>query len=610
MDRDDLLGVLYCERDMEEITEHKWDDEVLLQQSMQISLLNQITRAVIERQDLGSIFRIVLGRLEDHLPIDAGVILLFDPQTDTATVAVCGPKGQTLATELDISEGTNIPIEQTILRLCIHGETVYASDIAQVDEPILRRFSAQGIRSVIFIPLVIEGETFGILSVLRREANGFNIAERDFLQALGEHVSLAAHQARLHQDLHRAYDELQKTQQMVMQQERLRALGQMASGIAHDINNTLSPIVGFSSLLLMSEPNLSERARRYLEDIQTAGTDISHIVSRMREFYRQREEREPLWPVQLNQLVYQVIQLTRPRWKDIPQERGTVVEIQTELQQELPCVMGIESEIREALINLILNSVDAMPDGGRITIHTRAGLGTPGSTQEETPPGVVLEVHDTGIGMDEETRQHCLEPFFSTKGERGTGLGLAMVYGVMQRHDGQIEIESAPGQGTMVRLIFPLPQASGGPMDLIPQKEKQRSPVASLRVLCIDDEPVLRELLKEMLQEEGYRVEVADGGQAGLDAFFAAREQGEPFDVVVTDLGMPYVDGREVVQTVKRESPTTPVILLTGWDTPMTAEGDIPAQVDAVLIKPPKAKALQEVLAQVTQTSRLQQSPP
>ncbi|MBI1987536.1 MAG: HD domain-containing protein [Nitrospinae bacterium] len=296
---------------------------------------------------------------------------------------------------------------------------------------------------------IIDSEQHQILDMLMstfehavqqgRELIKMQLELKTFNEQLEEKVKERTAALKRSEDaLRQAYDDLRQTQQMVMQQERLRALGQMASGIVHDINNTLSPIVVYTNLLLTSEPNLSERTKRYLRNIQTAGTDISHIVARMREFYRQREGRELLFPVSLNPLVRQVLELTRPCWRDIPQERGVVMEMHTELDPGLPSVSGIESEIREALTNLIFNAMDAMPQGGVVTIRTREGAGGHGGQEEGAPPQVVLEVSDTGAGMDEETRQHCLEPFFSTKGERGTGLGLAMVYGVMQRHQGDI----------------------------------------------------------------------------------------------------------------------------------------------------------------------------
>ncbi|MBI4641121.1 MAG: response regulator [Candidatus Tectomicrobia bacterium] len=564
--------------------------EVLKQQLTRMNLLNQITRAVAERQDLVNIFRITLKYLEDDLPIDIGTVFLFDPQQGTVTVTAHGPKGEQLTAELGLSEGAIVSIEQTGFSGCVEGETVSTNNMAQVDAPIPRKLLQAGIQSGVMVPLVVESKVLGILAVGRREVNGFSAEEIKFLRVLSEHVALAAYNARLYQDLQKAYDDLRKTQQEAMQHERLRALGQMASGIAHDINNALSPIAVYTDLLLATEMNLSNRARKFLETTKTASEDIAQIVARMREFYRKRGEQDVLFPLNMNQVVKQVVTMTRPRWKDIPQEKGIAIDLQTDLQNNLPSMMGIESEIREALVNLVFNAVDAMPHDGVITLRTRT-----------TAENIVVEVADTGTGMDEETRQHCLEPFYSTKGELGTGLGLAVVFGVMQRHGGNIEIESNVGQGTRVRLKLPLRQAAEAGAIVSPKASALLPP---LRILYIDDEPSLRESMKETLQNDGHTVTVADGGQAGVDTFVAAKARGEPFDLVITDLGMPHMDGREVAKQVKSELPTTVVILLTGWGARLKAEGDMPVGVDCMLSKPPQIGELRKALARITRPSR------
>jgi nitrogen-specific signal transduction histidine kinase/CheY-like chemotaxis protein len=407
-------------------------------------------------------------------------------------------------------------------------------------------------------------------------------------------VALAAHDAQLHTELENAYHELRQTQQTVTQQERLKALGQMASGIAHDINNALSPIVGFSDLLVRSEGALSANGKKYLDHIKTAGEDIAHIVARLREFYRQRDEHETLHSLNLNDLVNQVIDMTRPRWRDIPQGRGIMIEMRTDLHADLPGLIGIESEVREAMTNLILNAVDAIPNGGTISVRTFTGLNESGNNK---PVQVILEISDTGIGMDEETRKHCLEPFYSTKGQRGTGLGLAMVYGVMERHGGQIEVESELGKGAIIRLIFPSRHLASQSVS----ERRVEEVLPSLRVLCIDDEPLLRELLRDMLERDGHRVEVCDSGIGGVEMFRLAQRDRASFDVIITDLGMPYFDGRQVARTIKRESPSIPIIMLTGWGAYMKEDGEVPAQVDGILSKPPRASELREMLRGLTQ---------
>jgi CheY-like chemotaxis protein len=230
-------------------------------------------------------------------------------------------------------------------------------------------------------------------------------------------------------------------------------------------------------------------------------------------------------------------------------------------------------------------TVDAMADGGTMTLRT-------GTVAHGTR--VYVEVCDTGVGMNEDTRQRCLEPFFTTKGERGTGLGLAMVYGSLQRHGGDVEIESTLGEGSTIRLVFAAQTAA-----YAPAATKSVGPVAlpRLRILLIDDDPLLLKSLRDALEADGHQVVSANSGQEGINSFAAAARGEKPFNAVITDLGMPYVDGRKVAEAIKSFSRTTPVILLTGWGQRLIAEGDVPPHVDLVLSKPPKLRELREALA-------------
>jgi signal transduction histidine kinase/DNA-binding response OmpR family regulator len=584
------------ERSIRHSIVRKRTENDLHQQLTRIRLLNDIAHAISERQDLSSILNVVLGQLEAHLPIDAGSVYLFEPQTATLKLAASSARNQSGAGAIAVRKGDRMALQVAGLSACSAGESLYVPDTTESSAAMIRALTGQGLNSAVAVPLMVEKSLFGILITAREKTDGFSAGEQKFLRALSEHVALAAHQAQLHTELQRAYDELRQTQQAVMQHERLRALGQLASGIAHDINNTLSPISGYAELLLRHERDLSDRAKKYLQHIKTASDDVAHIVTRMRDFYRKREENQPLLPVDVNQLVQQVIDLTRPRWRDVSQQRGVSVDIDLALDPRLPAVIGTESELREALTNLIFNAVDAMPQGGLITLRTRAGAWGAARTGRGVSTHVVLEVTDTGMGMDEETRKRCLEPFFSTKGQRGTGLGLAMVYGVVQRHEGSIEIESVPGKGTTFRLILPVRELS---RHEVVDGGGAAPAMAPLRVLFVDDEPLLRELLKEVLETDGHDVSVADGGQVALDIFRAAQREGRPFDAVITDLGMPHLDGRRLAQILKSESPATPVIMMTGWGTLMREDGDKPANVDGMLNKPPKIRELQETLRQL-----------
>jgi CheY-like chemotaxis protein/anti-sigma regulatory factor (Ser/Thr protein kinase) len=308
----------------------------------------------------------------------------------------------------------------------------------------------------------------------------------------------------------------------------------------------------------------------------------------------------------MNRLVQQVVELTRARWCDMAHRGGVFIEMRTELAANLPTIMGADHEIREALTNLIFNGVDAMPEGGPLTLRTSLSRPeAPSARDSEVRQFVQVEVIDTGVGMDEDTRRKCLEPFFTTKGERGTGLGLAMVYGTIQRHSADIEIDSAVGKGTTMRLSFPLSSMSA--VGTATASEFRSAP--SMRILVVDDDPLVLKSLRDSLEGDGHTVTTLDGGQAGIDAFLAARTRGEPYPVVITDLGMPYVDGRKVASAIKAAAPGTIVLMLTGWGQRLAADGDIPAHVDRVLGKPPKLRELREALAQCWVAVGLEEKP-
>ena len=575
-----------------QIAERQLAERKVHEQLERLNLLQQITRSIGERQDLRSIFQVVVRSLEDQLPIDFSCICLYEPSQHALQVTCVGVRSEALAQSFMMGEQAHIPIDENGLSSCVRGKLVYEADIAEVAFPFPQRLAQGGLRALVMAPLLAENTVFGILIVARRAAHSFTSGECEFLSQLSEHVALAANQAQLYGALQRAYDDLRQTQQSVMQQERLRALGQMASGIAHDINNAISPVALYTESLLETETNLSPQGRHYLEVIERAIDDVAATVARMREFYRQREPQLSLSPIDANLVVRQVLDLTRARWSDMPQQRGIVIALRTQLADALPMLPGSVGEIREALTNLVFNAVDAMPDGGTLSVRTSC-TGAAGEARQ-----VRIEVGDTGIGMDENTRRRCLEPFFTTKGERGTGLGLAMVYGMMERHGASIDIVTAPGQGTAVRLDFPACAAGEGE----PAADAAHAVPPRLRILVVDDDPMVLKSLRDILEIDGHDVVSADGGQAGIDCFQAAYERHEQFAVVITDLGMPHVDGRKVASAVRQCSPATPIIMLTGWGQRLAADSDYPEHVDCVLGKPPRLKELRRALNAVMAT--------
>jgi signal transduction histidine kinase len=368
--------------------------------------------------------------------------------------------------------------------------------------------------------------------------------------------------------------ELKTTQQQVIQQERLRALGEMASGVAHDFNNTLTPILGFTDLLLEQKSMLDDKAQttHFLKMLRTAALDAANVVRRLREFYRPLETNEELEAVDLAEIIGEVISLTEPKWRRQAQANGSTICIKKDLEA-LPPVAANGSSLREALTNLIFNAVDAMPNGGSISIKT-----------SEEGGAAVLRVSDTGSGMSEEVRRRCLEPFFSTKGENGTGLGLAMVYGIIKRHRGELEIESAPGKGTSFIIKLPFTEVMEEKV-VVGEPEEKTKP--ALNLLVVDDEMGSREVISAFLRSDGHAVTTASNGREGLAQFKA-----QAFDMVITDRAMPEMNGEQMAGLMKKFHPDIPVVLVTGFENPASGTNQGRSAVDAVLSKPITLKAL------------------
>ena len=379
-------------------------------------------------------------------------------------------------------------------------------------------------------------------------------------------------------ELERALNELQRTQRQVIQQERLAALGTMAGGIAHDFNNALSIIMGFGELLLrdLKHGLTEENAAEPITAILTAAEDASKIVQRLSDFYRPAQLQERRVPIELNALVRQAVILTQPKWQTQATAADSAITIVTQFE-EIPMIIGDPVEFREALTNLIFNAVDALPKGGIITFAT--------SSDEEF---TVLKVTDTGTGMNEEVRQRCLEPFFTTKGSHGTGFGLSMVFGIIQRHGGTIAIESKLGQGTT--FIIRLPVAPAAPATARAENQYGQS----LRILVVDDLSVLAQHVCGYLQDDHHIVESALSGSEALERF----RTGE-FDLVITDHVMTEMTGEQLSVAIKRLSPSTPVILLTGYIGETSKDELQSPTIDLLLAKPLTRSALRQAVVAV-----------
>ncbi len=382
--------------------------------------------------------------------------------------------------------------------------------------------------------------------------------------------------------LKEAMAELKKAHEQVIRQERLRALGQMVSGIAHDFNNLLMPILGMTDFLL-DDPEMWRdvaETRSTLETIKAAAKDAREIVRRLREFYNPGEQLATS-PLDLDIVVQEAVSLTEAVWRAQAEAEGRGVQLVVDVGDAAD-VQANAAQLHELLTNLIINAVDAMPEGGTISIKAR-----------NADKHVVVDVSDTGTGMPEDIRKRCLEPFFSTKGERGTGMGLAMCYGIVQRHGGKLDIESASGEGTTVRITLPVAVA-----EAVSEPRRPR-PVSAvkLNVLVADDEVWVQKILSKCLKRDGHTCEVVATGEACL-----AQLETQSFDLVITDRAMPQMSGDEVARRVKETHPDLPVIMLTGFGDIMHYADELPEGVDLVLSKPVTPEELREAIAGVTRS--------
>ena len=383
--------------------------------------------------------------------------------------------------------------------------------------------------------------------------------------------------------LEEALANLEAAQEKLVEQERLRAVGVLASGVAHDFNNALATIHGLSEMLATRPELRGDKAKveRYATLIHREAEDAADVVNRLSDFYREREPGEVFTSVNLNRIVQQAIELASPSWKDQAQGRDATISLESDLE-DVPFIRGNESELRQAIANLILNAVDSMEESGTIALRTRAEA-----------DAVILEVSDPGKGMTEEVRQRCLDPFFTTKGPQGSGLGLSSVYGTVGRHDGEMEIESQVDEGTTVRIR--LPRGRRAPETKMQTPAPESTPAREFRILLADDEPSLRTTLSEFLKGDGHTVETAVDGPQALELFEPGR-----FDLVITDQSMPGMSGDRLARELKDREPGLPIILITGFAGLLEDDDRQPEGVDRVLGKPVKFADLRRAMAELS----------
>jgi signal transduction histidine kinase len=554
----------------------------------QVRLLNQVAQAAAGHQNLTRTFQTTLHELDRNLHLHVSAIWLVDepeePDSPTNNPTVSLADRSPLADGLGLTPGLCLPIEQTPFAACLKdGQAEYLEldkEAPGSAAPLLAALlAARGANASFAVPLRAGDCTVGVLQSICTRPSGFTNEQIQLLYLAADLLGPAIRNGQLFDRLHRAYEELRVTQSQLIQAEKMRALGELAGGMAHEFNNSLCGVLGFLELGLWDR-SLAETTRGYLESARTCALDAAHTVRRVQDFARQRPS-APMAALDLNELVLQTLPLIRHKWENLQHARGLPIQVEVQPTAQLP-ICGQTTELREVLTNLIFNAVDAMPKGGTLTVRTWS-----------TADDVFLSVRDAGMGISEADRSRLFEPFFTTKGERGNGLGLSITFAIIRRHGGDITAESELERGSTFTIR--LPAAPAMSQGLHPVEEAApAAAAASLRVLVVEDEESIRRFLGMALEGLGHQPHVVANATDGLTALAEGR-----FDVVLTDLGLPGISGEEVARAVARQTPSTPVVLLTGWADQLQAEQIKPEGVTCVLSKPVTIDTLKTTLASI-----------
>ena len=412
---------------------------------------------------------------------------------------------------------------------------------------------------------------------------------RTYLKNIEASMNQADQAERHVEELSHFIAEQERIREQFSQMEKLSALGELASGVAHDFNNTLAGILGRAQLILRT--NDPEKIQRGLNIIIKTAEDGAKTVKRIQDFARQRRDHD-FELVTIDSILFDVSEITRPRWKDRAEASNVQITLDLQIRSKAR-VMGDESELREVLVNMVFNAVDAMPNGGNLTLAA-----------EDVQDSVVISVGDTGTGMPPEVKSRIFDPFFTTKGKAGMGLGLAVSFGIIRRHEGSVEVESEVGAGTKFKIILPKAavaeeSASVESATKIPWTEANSISTPSFegpqpQALVVDDEEAVRELLRDLLESEGFRVYLAPGGREALNLFAA-----QPFDGIFTDVGMPGMSGWELAHAIRQRNETIPIAVITGWGEAVGSDEQKEARVDWVVTKPFRAERISELAKEI-----------
>ena len=541
--------------------------------AQRLSVISALSKILGSSLDIKGVYRAFTEEIKKVMDFD---------RTSIAMVEGDQLRYFVVAEEVDteLKDGATLPLSDSATGVVVKTKkTIIEPDFdKEMKFPIDHMYYRSGLRSAIRVPLFSKGEVFATFNLASRRPNAYGEREKEILEQVSGSLTASIENSRLfdqvkqHEDeLLKAYEDLKLAQEYMVQSEKLKALGEMAGGVAHDFNNILAVVLGRTQLAL--EDVKDEKLKKDLQIIEQTAIDAVTTVRRLQDFARVRVERN-FEVLDLKEVIESALQMAESRLVKLKEREGINIDVESKLRELAP-VEGDVAELREGLLNIIFNAMDAMPKGGKITIEAK-----------QTNKWATVSISDTGIGMPKEIMDRIFEPFFTTRMHKGTGLGLSVTYGIIQRHRGEISVESTVGVGSTFYIKLPVCER------VVSKKHAagKADAVKGVSILMVDDNPEVAGILGLTLRRLGHTVVEANSGEAAISTF----EMGN-FDLVITDLGMPDMSGHEVAKIVKEMKPGTPVLVISGWGGQLNLE-EMP-EVDGVIAKPFSKDVLSEKIA-------------
>jgi len=582
---------------------------LLDRRTSELSLIKRIIDSLNYISDLNRVCEHIVDCIIDGTNAENCSLMLLDKEKNKLSI-ICAKGYYDLVDTNGLHSKTRISIPGKESRGGVtpplHGEGI-AGIVVKTKKPILVKDAknderlqeleagTKEIGSLISAPLIIDDDVIGVFNISHPDSNNFSEKDMVIISIISNQAALSIFSAQMYSQLIQFNTELLKqvtekendikivtnhlkeAQRRLIQTKKLNALGEMASGVAHDFNNILGVILG-NIKLLQRNIDIREKVQKYLEIIEKAAMDGAETVKRIQDYSRVRVSLEEFKNVDLSEILFDVISFCEAKWTTLTQKKGIVFNIDTSGIEKDIVIKANLSEIREAFVNIVNNAIDAMEKGGKLTIASTKLNGN-----------VLVSISDNGIGMTEDVLEKIFDPFFTTKGSAGNGLGMSVTYGIIKRHQGEIFIDSKPNRGTTVSVRLPIYFNSEGKSEEsvkqdVVKTEKKGS------VLVVEDEIAIGEMIKEFLTFEGHSVSIANDGEEALDMIYKLN-----FDLIICDLGLPKKSGLEVAKEMKenpKKGKQPKFILITGWGSDFHPENLEEFGIDVFLQKPIRFDAL------------------